>query len=189
MALHDLPRKRLTYEDYVLFPDDGKRHEIIDGEHYVTAAPFVRHQKIVVYLTVSLGGFLREHRRGELLVAPTDVVLSPNDVLQPDLLFISNARAAIVEDKNIQGAPDLVIEILSKSTHQLDRIVKRDAYERWGVLEYWMLDPSRKDADVCRRTAEGLLRRQALLSAAAGDVLTTPLLPGLEIPLAEIFKD
>ena len=189
MALHDLPRKRLTYEDYVLFPDDGRRHEIIDGTHYVTAAPFVRHQRIVVHLTVSLGSFLRQHPLGELLVAPTDILLSPHDIVQPDLFFISRQRAAIVKDANIQGAPDLVIEILSKSTHRLDRIVKRNAYERWGVLEYWMLDPSRKDADVCRRTAEGLLRREALLSAAAGDVLTTPLLPGLEIPLAEVFQD
>src|SRR5206468_7997504 len=94
MALHD-PSPKLTYEDYILFPDDGKRHEIIDGEHYVTAAPFVRHQRIVVYLTVSLGGFLRQHPLGELLVAPTDIVLSPHDIVQPDLFFISNERAAI----------------------------------------------------------------------------------------------
>jgi Uma2 family endonuclease len=186
MALHDLPRKRLTYEDYVLFPDDGNRHEIIDGEHYVTAAPFVRHQRIVVYLTVSLGGFLRQHPLGELLVAPTDILLSPHDIVQPDLLFISNERAAITKDANVQGAPDLVIEILSKSSRRLDRVVKRGAYERWGVLEYWMLDPFRKGADVWERNAGELLRS---LSASSGDVLTTPLLPGLEIPLAEVFKD
>jgi Uma2 family endonuclease len=186
MALHDLPRKRLTYEDYVLFPDDGKRHEIIDGEHYVTAAPFVRHQRIVVYLTVSLGGFLRQNPLGELLVAPTDILLSPHDIVQPDLLFISNERSRITGEANVQGAPDLVIEILSKSTRRLDQVVKRGAYERWDVREYWMFDPFRKGADIWERTAGGLLRS---LSAAAGDVLTTPLLPGLEIPLAEVFKD
>ena len=186
MALHDLPRKRLTYEDYVLFPDDGKRHEIIDGEHYVTAAPFVWHQRIVVRLTLSLGVFLQQHPLGELLVAPTDILLSPHDIVQPDLLFISNERSGITKDANVQGAPDLVIEILSKSTRRLDRVVKRGAYERWGVLEYWMFDPFRKGTDVWERSAGGLLRS---LSAAAGDVLTTPLLPGLEIPLAEVFKD
>ncbi len=188
MAQH-YPHKRLTYEDYVLFPDDGKRHEIIDGEHYVTAMPTVRHQRIVVRLCCDLGSFIEAHPLGEVLVAPTDILLSPHDIVQPDLLFISNERSWITQEKNIQGAPDLVVEIHSDSTRRLDQIVKRNAYERWGVLEYWMLDPSRKDADVCRRTAEGSLRRQALLAAVAGDVLTTPLLPGLEIPLAEVFQD
>ncbi|HEV2855513.1 MAG TPA: Uma2 family endonuclease [Thermoanaerobaculia bacterium] len=102
MALHD-PSPKLTYEDYVLLPDDGKRHEIIDGEHFVTAAPFVRHQKIVIRLTLRLGGFIETHRLGHLLVAPTDVVLSPYDILQPDLLFISNERASILGEKNVQG--------------------------------------------------------------------------------------
>ena len=93
MALHD-PSLKLTYEDYLLIPDDGKRHEIIDGEHYVTATPFLRHQRIVRRLTVRLDGFLREHHLGEVLIAPTDVILSPHDIVQPDLLFISNERAA-----------------------------------------------------------------------------------------------
>jgi Uma2 family endonuclease len=188
MALHDLPRQRLTYDDYVLIPDDGKRHEIIDGEHYVTAAPFLRHQRILLRLGIHLGRFVEAHALGEVFIAPTDIVLSPYDVLQPDLFFISNARSSIAEVKNVQGAPDLVIEIHSDSTRRIDQGVKRAAYERWGVTEYWMLDPARKEADVWERTAEGLGRR-ALLSAAAGDVLTTPLLPGLEIPLAEVLKD
>ena len=185
MALHD-PSPKLTYEDYILFPDDGKRHEIIDGEHYVTAAPFVRHQRIARRLVFRLEGFLREHPVGELLFAPTDVLLSPHDIVQPDLLFISNERAGIVTEKNIQGAPDLVIEILSDSTRRLDEVLKRQAYERFGAREYWILDPHRKTAQVWERTAEGLRRRE-LLSAAAGDVLMSPLLPGLEIRLAEIF--
>jgi Uma2 family endonuclease len=187
MALHDLPAKKLTYEDYVRIPDDGKRHEIIDGEHYVSAAPFIRHQRLVVRLTHRLEDFIESHPLGEIFIAPTDVILSPNDIVQPDLLFISYERSAIVEEKNVQGAPDLVIEIHSGSSRRVDRGAKRRAYERWGVLEYWMLDPERKEADVCERTAQGLLRQRALLSRE--DVLTTPLLPGLEIPLAEIFRD
>ncbi|MFL6232062.1 MAG: Uma2 family endonuclease [Thermoanaerobaculia bacterium] len=187
MALHDLPAKKLTYEDYVRIPDDGKRHEIIDGEHYVSAAPFVRHQRLVVRLTIRIGGFVETHRLGSFLVAPTDIILSPHDIVQPDLLFISNERSSIVGEKNVQGAPDLVIEIHSGSSRRIDRGAKRRAYERWGVLEYWMLDPERKEADVCERTAQGLLRQRALLSKE--DVLTTPLLPGLEISLAEIFRD
>lgn len=185
MALHD-PSPKLTYEDYILIPNDGKRHEIVDGEHYVTAAPFVRHQRLVVRLTILVGGFIREHRLGELLIAPTDVILSPHDIVQPDLLFISSEKAPILTEKNVQGAPDLVIEILSESTRHLDEVLKRQAYEQFGAREYWIFDPHRKTTRVWERTAEGL-RRKALLSAAAGDILTSPLLPGLEIPLAEIF--
>jgi Uma2 family endonuclease len=185
MALRD-PAPKLTYEDYVRIPEDGKRHEIIDGEHFVTAAPFIRHQRIARRLVARFEAFLSEHPLGEYFFAPTDVVLSPHDIVQPDLLFISNEKAAIVEEKNVQGAPDLVIEILSNSTRRLDEVLKRQAYERFGAREYWILDPHRKTAQVWERTAEGL-RRRAPLSAAAGDVLTSPLLPGLEIPLAEIF--
>jgi Uma2 family endonuclease len=187
MALRD-PSPKLTYEDYLLFPDDGKRHEIIDGEHYVTAAPFIRHQRIVRRLVSRLDRFLGEHPLGEYFFAPTDVILSPHDIVQPDLLFISNERDSIVTEKNIQGAPDLVIEILSDSTRRLDEILKRRAYEQYGAREYWIVDPSRETAQVWERTAEGL-RRKALLSAPAGDVLTTALLPGLEIPLVEIFEE
>ncbi len=187
MALHDLPAKKLTYEDYILIPDDGKRHEIIDGEHYVSAAPFIRHQDLVVRLTIRIGGFVETQSLGRFLVAPTDVILSPHDIVQPDLLFISNERSSIIEEKNIQGAPDLAIEIHSGSSRRIDRGAKRQAYERWGVREYWMLDPELKNADIWERTAEGLLRQGALLFKV--DLLTTPLLPGLEISLAEIFRD
>jgi len=187
MALHDLPAKKLTYEDYLLIPEDGKRHEIIDGEHYVSAAPFVRHQRIVLRLAVKLDNFVQARHLGEIFIAPTDVILSPYDIVEPDIFFISSERSAIVEEKNVQGAPDLVIEIHSGSSRRVDRGAKRRAYERWGVLEYWMLDPDRKEAEVCERTASGLLRQRAHLSARDG--LATPLLPGLEIPLAEIFRD
>src|SRR4051794_14629222 len=146
MALHDLPAKKLTYEDYLLIPEDGKRHEIIDGEHYVSAAPFVRHQKLVVRLTIRMGSFVETHRLGSFLVAPTDVVLSPNDVVEPDLLFISKERSSIVEEKNIGGARVLVIETPGVPPRRIDRGAKKRAYELWGVLEYWMLDPERKEA-------------------------------------------
>jgi Uma2 family endonuclease len=187
MALHD-PSPKLTYEDYVRIPDDGKRHEIIDGEHYVTASPFLRHQRIALRLAFRLEEFLRKHPLGELFIAPADVILSPHDIVVPDLLFVSDERASILTEKNIQGAPDLVIEILSNSTRRLDEVLKRRAYERFGAREYWSFDPQRKTTQVWERTTGGL-RRRDLLSAAAGDVLTSPLLPGLEIPLAEIFEE
>jgi Uma2 family endonuclease len=116
-----------------------------------------------------------------------DVLLSRYDVVQPDLLFISKERAGIVTEKNVQGAPDLVIEILSESTRRRDEGIKLDLYERAGVLEYWMFNPFHKTAKIYRLTPEGF-RLVAELSAEAGDVLTTPLLPGLEMPLSELFE-
>ena len=187
MALHDLPRK-LTYEDYSLLPEDGRRHEIIDGEHYVSAAPFVSHQRLAFRLTLRFGGYVKANRLGLLFFAPTDVLLSVHDVVQPDMFFISSERAAIAGPKNVQGAPDLVIEILSRSTRRLDEGVKLQAYERCGVREYWMFDPFRRGVQPWERTDEGL-RPQPFLSATAGDVLTSPLLPGFELPLAEIFAE
>ena len=186
MALRDLPRK-LTYEDYALIPEDGKRHEIIDGEHYVSPAPFVPHQELLVELTFRFKGFLKIHRLGRLLIAPTDVLLSVHDIVQPDLLFVSNERAAIVGLKNLQGAPDLVVEILSKGTRRLDERIKLDAYERCGVQEYWLFDRFRKGVQTWEREDDAF-RSRPFLAAAAGDVLTTPLLPGFELPLSELFE-
>ena len=186
MALRDLelPRK-LTYEDYVLFPEDGLRHEILDGEHYVTPSPFIHHQLISSRLHSRLGPFIEGRHLGILLAAPADVILSPHDIAQPDLLFISNERAGIITEKNVQGAPDLVVEILSKSTRRRDERLKLERYDRFGALEYWMFDPDRKGAKIYRREG-GRLRLAAELSVR--DILTSPLLPGLEIPLGEIFE-
>src|SRR6476661_3948808 len=186
MALHDLARK-LTYEDYVLIPDDGQRLEIIDGEHYVTAAPFLSHQRLHFLLTLRVGGFVETNRLGFFFFAPADVLLSAYDVVQPDLFFISSERAAIAGSKNVQGAPDLVIEILSRSTQRLDGGAKLQAYERCGVREYWMFDLFKRGVQPWERT-DGGLRPKPFLSAVAGDVLASPLLPGFELPLAELFE-
>ena len=185
MAVRDLARK-LTYEDYVLIPDDGRRHEVLDGEHYVTASPFIRHQDVVSNLHFALSLFNRTHRLGKILLAPTDVVLSPHDVVVPDLIFVSNERLSIVGEKNVQGAPDLIVEVLSKGTRQRDESLKLHLYERYGVREYWMLDPDRRTTKVFRRIGKRL-PLAASLSAESGDVLATSLLPGLAVPLVEIF--
>jgi Uma2 family endonuclease len=187
MAIRDTARRKLTYEDYLLFPEDGKRHEILDGEHYVTAAPFPKHQRILGEIFFWVRSFLQEHRLGQVYLAPTDVLLSKHDVVQPDLVFISNKRLTILTEKNVQGAPDLHIEVLSDSTRRMDEGIKLARYERCGVREYWVFDPARNEARVYRRSGEHL-RKEEELSAAAGDLLRSPLLPGLEIPLAEIFR-
>ena len=183
----DAAPRKLTYKDYLLFPDDGKRHEILDGEHFVTAVPYLRHQAVVGELHLWIRSFLGRNRLGRIFVAPVDVLLSEHDVVQPDLLFISNERLTILQKKNVQGAPDLVIEVLSDSTRRIDEGLKLERYELLDVREYWTVDPSRNMVRVYRRSGDRL-RKEAELTAAAGDRLTTPLLPGLEIPLDEIFQ-
>src|SRR5262245_18805626 len=105
---------RLTYDDFLLFPDDGKRHEIIDGEHYATPSPNTRHQEIVGRLYFAIESHLRQHRGcGRVFVAPLDVVFTRWDVVEPDLLFVADDQSGILTEKNVQGPPALVIEVLS----------------------------------------------------------------------------
>lgn len=178
---------KLTYEDLLLFPDDGRRHEIIDGEHFVTPSPHTRHQWVSQNLNRLLDRHVREHRLGRVYYAPVEVVLSDVDVVEPDLLFISEARLAIVEAV-VRGAPDLVVEITSPSTRRQDEVLKRGLYERAGVPEYWLVDPEAETVKVFRRR-EGGYGRPLLLSALEGDRLESPLLPGLEIPLVAVFAE
>jgi len=177
---------KLTYDDYVLMPDDGRRHEIIDGEHYVTLSPVTKHQLVSRNLEYLLIDFLRGHPLGEIFDAPYDVVFSETDVVQPDIVYVSNDRKGIITEKNIRGVPDLVVEILSESTRKTDEITKRKLYERFGVVEYWIADPVLDTIKVYRRR-ETLFERIADLSLEAGDSLSTPLLPGFEVPLTRIF--
>lgn len=178
---------RFTYEDYLLFPNDGKRHEIIDGDHFMTPAPNIKHQRVSGNLFNALTNFLKGRRSGEAFVAPCDVILSDEDIVEPDLLFVSAARAAIITEKNIQGPPDLVVEILSDSTRKTDEIVKRKLYERYGVREYWIVDPELETVKIYRLTDQGYVRA-AELAREANETLSTPLLPGFQAPLAEVFE-
>jgi Uma2 family endonuclease len=177
---------KLTYDDFVHFPDDGLRHELIDGEHYVTASPNLRHQRILSTLYYLIRSRIETHPVGEVFLSPLDVVFSRFDVVEPDLLYVSRERAHILTPHNVQGTPDLVIEIGSPSTRQRDDTVKRQLYERAGVPEYWFADPDRDVIRVYRRTDNrfaGVLE----LSREREDTLTTPLLPGLELQLTRIF--
>ena len=183
-----LPRSvRFTYEDYLLFPDNGKRHEIIDGDHFMTPAPNIKHQRVSGNLFNALTNFLKARKSGEAFAAPCDVMLSDEDIVEPDLLFISAARAAIITEQNIQGPPDLVVEILSAGTRKTDEIVKRKLYERYGVREYWIVDPELETVKIYRLTDQGYVR-PAELSREAHETLSTPLLPDFQLPLAEIFE-
>ena len=142
MSVTKRPDLKLGYAEYVLYPDDGKRHEIIDGDHYMNPAPSTYHQTVSkrlqhhLYTKIELAGL------GAVFYAPIDVQLSDHDIVQPDLVVLLKSTKAHVTPTKINGAPDLLIEILSPSTADNDRHLKRRVYERSGVTEYWIVDPA-----------------------------------------------
>ena len=130
--------------------------------------------------------FADQHKLGLVFTAPCDVVLSDENVVQPDIVFVSAARVAIVTEDNIQGAPDLIIEILSESSRKKDEVTKRKLYERFGVQEYWVVDPELEIVKIFK-LAQQKYGRAVELSKETNDVLTTELLPGFSLAVSEIF--
>jgi Uma2 family endonuclease len=176
---------RFTYSDYLQLPED-KRYEILDGELYVVPAPNIRHQRSSKRIVSFLIRQIEETGRGEILPAPCDVVLSDENVVQPDILFVRKERLGIIGEAHIREAPDLVVEILSPATRQRDLEIKRKLYARFGVQEYWIVDPDAATVEVLAWSDMGY--------ASAGvfgnqDCLSSPLLPELNLPVAEIFKN
>jgi Uma2 family endonuclease len=184
---HGAEDRRLTYEDFLLFPDDGMRHEIIDGEHYVTPSPNGIHQTIVGNLHFALREYLRAHPMGQVFFAPFDVIMSQFDVVEPDLLYISNERRrGLLTRQHVRGAPDLVVEVGSPGTRRRDETLKRRLYERAGVLEYWFVDPDPRLVRVYRRERDRFTPTMELSQELAGS-LRSPLFPNLELPLTTVF--
>ena len=177
------PKPKLTYEDYASLPDD-ERYELIEGELIPMPSPKEIHQTVAGTLFMSVGMFVRITGLGRIYFAPFDVILSPTNVVQPDLIFISSARAHIITEDNIRGAPDLVVEILSPSTAGYDRTTKRDLYARHGVGEYWLIDPYAKTVTVLILGANGY-NTHAIYGE--GDTLTSPTLPGFALNLSDLF--
>ena len=182
--------RRWTYSDLVALPEDRLRHELIDGEHFVTPSPNTAHQTILKRLVVILNAYADRRGIGEVLFAPFDVKLSAYTVLVPDLLFFTADRfAGAVNEKHATAAPDLVVEILSPSTRRRDVGRKRDVYDREGVREYWVVDPAAESVTVLRRPAEdGGLVAVGVHTAWKKSVLQSPLFPGLKIRLTEVFS-
>jgi Uma2 family endonuclease len=154
----------------------------------VTPSPNLKHQQIVGNLYWLIRSYLEEHRIGRVFVAPFDVIFSRYDVVEPDVLYMSNARAAEILRDYVHGAPDLVIEVGSVSTRRRDETLKRALYERDGVIEYWIVDPEIDVVRVYHRSG-GRFDRPVELSRESADVVTTALLPGFELPLARVFAD
>ena len=178
-------KTKLTYESYLKTPDD-ERYELLDGELLVMEpAPLTAHQYVLGNLYYAMRLFSDERNLGEVYISPTDVVLSDTDVVQPDLLFVSYERAHIVTRENIQGAPDLIVEILSPSTAERDRTLKLDLYARHGVKEYWLVDPNTKTVMVLLLSEH---RFEAVGTYGEGQTLDSPTLAGFSLNLAGQFR-
>jgi Uma2 family endonuclease len=177
--------KKWTYDDLAAMPEDNVVREILDGELFVAASPVTKHQRIVRRLLYEIEHYLRSNPIGEVFVSPFDTVFAFDNVCSPDLLFVSNERSSIITAKNIQGAPDFVIEVLSEWNRRNDEVRKLRIYERFGVKEYWIVDPEADAVRIQRRQGEGFALVNEL---SAKDVLTSPLFPGLTIDLATLFR-
>jgi Uma2 family endonuclease len=138
----------LTYADYAAIPADGRRYELHEGEVSVTPAPGTRHQQIVGNLYLALRHHVDAGPGGRVFVSPVDCILSDTSVVQPDLVYVATARGAVVTERGIEGAPTLVVEVLSRSTVQIDRAVKRQIYARHGVPYFWIVDPDARRVEV-----------------------------------------
>jgi Uma2 family endonuclease len=180
-----VPKTKLkfTYEDYLHMPED-KRYELIEGDFFMAPSPVTYHQRISRNIEIKLCEFVQKNNLGEIFDAPFDVVLSEENVLQPDILFISKGCSEIITERNVQGAPDLIIEIISEATEYHDREIKQKLYARFGVKEYWLVDPHEKTVEVMVLGEEGFENVGIYKGEAS---LKSPILEGLPLDLKEVF--
>jgi Uma2 family endonuclease len=174
----------LTYRDYEALPNDGRRYEIHEGELSVTPAPRTRHQVVSARLMIRLGAHVERLGTGLVVAAPLDVILSDTTIVQPDIVYVAADRTRAISERGIEGAPTLVVEILSPSTAQIDRQTKIQLYARHGVPWYWLVDPDARTVEVY-----GLAGGAYTLAArVTGDEpFSAEPLPDLTIPLASLW--
>ncbi len=176
-------KAKLTYEDYKNTPED-ERYELIDGELIMAAAPKKAHQRVDMRLGAKFFVHVESNDLGEVFSAPFDVYLTETNVVQPDLLFVSKERLDIITEANVQGAPDLVVEILSPSTASVDWTTKRELYAKHGVKEFWIVAP---DA----RLVWLMLLREDDYDVVGiygdGQTVTSTVIEGFSVNLSDIF--
>jgi Uma2 family endonuclease len=174
---------RNTYEDYAKLPD-YPRYELLSGEFIMSPAPGLDHQGISIELSYRLLDYLHKHKIGRVYAAPVDVIFDKWNVCQPDLIFVSNERASILAPAGVFGAPDLVMELLSPSSSYYDLTKKKELYERFGVKEYWIVDPMEHAIDIFanRNGAFALTFSGRGTGQAPSEVL-----PGFVVEIGELF--
>jgi Uma2 family endonuclease len=175
---------KFTYEDYCLLPED-RRYEVVDGEPFLTPAPTPNHQDIVLELVTRLREFVNARKLGRVVLSPCDVLLSKYDILQPDIFFIATGREGIVGEKYIDGAPDLVVEVLSPSTESRDREAKAKRYAIFGVREMWLIDSGSRTIEVLENGGQGFRPHGTF---GGSDLVRSTVLPGLDLSAASIFR-
>ncbi|MBN2533667.1 MAG: Uma2 family endonuclease [Spirochaetales bacterium] len=173
---------KLSYKDLLLFPDNGKKNELIDGDHYMKAAPSVQHQAIVRNILYLFERYFRNTKEGIIFCSPLDVYLSDYDIVEPDLVIVCQQNSSIIEDKYIKGSPDIVVEILSPSTMEIDQSLKKHLYEKYGIKEYWIVNP------FITEIKQYIIKGTAyVLSNSSGESITSSLFPELKINLDDVF--
>ncbi len=177
--------QHMTAREFAALPEGPPHFQLVEGELFFMASPNRRHQDISMVLGNRLYNYLRAHPIGKVYAAPSDVELDSGNVFEPDIYYVSRERAGILTTQGVTGAPDLIVEILSPSTARLDLEKKRAVYLRAGVRELWFIWPTRSEIVVVGKDGFSGAETERVLKS--GDVLSTPLLPGLEIALAELF--
>jgi len=177
---------RYTVQDYMNLPEsEEKRHELLEGEIYVVPSPNTIHQAIVRKISRAFEDYVLSRGMGTIFFAPLDVVLSNEDVVQPDILFVSTERTSIITEQNIQGAPDIVLEVLSRATASRDRTLKRARYARFGVREYWIVDPQTKTIEILTASETGFDTYRVF---PIGTAASSPLMAELAMQTSAIFS-
>lgn len=176
-------RHKLDYSDYARIPPDGKRYELLEGDLYATPAPSPLHQRISRRLQRQIEDYFHARNLGEVFNAPSDVILTVYDVVQPDLVVVSDP--AQISQRGIEGAPSLVVEILSPTTRDHDRTAKARRHAALGIRHYWLVDPDPSRLE-CYRAEAGAY---ALVVQAQGEApLSHPDWPGLTLTLADLWR-
>ena len=174
---------RLTYQDYANL-DGDQRYELLDGELILVGSPNRDHQDVVMELGFQMRAFVKENDLGWVYVAPFDVLFTDTDVAQPDILFISREREHILTPANVQGAPDLIVEILSPSSSTRDWRAKRELYADHGVREYWIVDPTNRIVSILL-PQDGMLEIEQ--THTEDETATSTVLEGFSVSLDTIF--
>ena len=177
------PKRKLAYTDILATPDDGKRYELIEGELFVNPAPTPIHQRISKRLQRQLEDYFEARSLGEVFNAPIDVILTPHDVLQPDLILVGDPSH--ISKRGIEKPPLIVVEILSPSTRNVDRGIKSRRYAELGVPHYWIVDPEHRRIE-CYRLAESAFKHE--VDAQGDTTLAHPAWEGLIVDLAALWR-
>ena len=178
---------KFNYQDYLQLPED-KRYEIIDGDLFMVPSPNEAHQRFLVTLTNIMVNYVRKNKLGSIYCAPFDVLFSEEDIVQPDIIFVSNENRKIITKDNIKGAPDLLVEILSPGTSKRDLGIKKKLYAKNGVCEYWIVDPAQETIEVLN-LKEGAFLGKSYNTGVAGQTsrLSSSVIQGFDIDIKEIF--